>query len=195
MLTLKKSAVICSAALCAAFMFASFAQDGFSTPPAAVPPIGEKPAVKVPTMAQARQLVQAEEYEEAAKAFHQIVTAEPDNAQAWHMLGYSLHASGNLIDALPCHLMAAEFSETAPIASYNVACVYSLRKKADKAFKWLEKSRDLGFADRERVEGDPDFENIRSDARYAEFLKSLDKAAPGGGVQDAVVDPATGKEP
>ncbi len=184
MLKSMKFVLACTLALCAMSMTASFAQD---TPPA-TPPAADKP--KTPTMEEARQFVQAEEFEAAAKAFHQIVTAQPDNAQAWHMLGYSLHASGNLTDALPCHLMAAEFTETAPVASYNVACVYALRNKADKAFEWLNRARDRGFRTRHQIEGDSDMDNIRNDSRFAEFLKSLAPASPDAAPQGSEVDPA-----
>lgn len=198
--TLKKFALVSAIALCAISMTASFAQETPAPapppppPPGAAAPADDKPAQKVPTMQEARQLLQAEEFEAAAKAFHAIVTADPDNANAWHFLGFSLHSAGNLTDALPCHLMAAEFAQTAPIASYNVACVYSLRNKADKAFKWLEKARELGFNNRSQIDGDSDLDNIRKDPRFEEYLKSLEKVAPGAGLEDAVVDPSGEKK-
>lgn len=188
----KIAAIACTVALCAFTVSSSLAQDTpTAAPPATAdkpPATTDKPPVKVgpPTIADGQALIQAEEFEKAAEVFHQIVKADPDNARGWHFLGYSLHAAGNLTDALPCHLMAAEFEQTAPIASYNIACVYSLRKKTEKTFAWLEKSKALGFDNIEQIEGDTDFDNIRSDPRFAKFVESL-KA--GGGEK-----PATGGE-
>lgn len=181
MLKLKPIILGCALTL-SAVTLSTLAQD---KPPAAPPAVDSKPAPKqdakpaVPTIADGQALIATEEFEEAAKVFHQIVKADPDNPRAWHLLGYSLHAGGDLIDAMPCHLMAAEFPQTAAVSSYNVACVYSLRGKTDKAFIWLEKSREAGFNNLEQIENDTDMDNIRKDPRFAEFLKSLQQGAPG----------------
>ena len=190
---LKITAIVATFALCAFTISSTLAQDKPASAPPAQPPASpptttDKPAAPsqkepTPTIADGQALIQAEEYDKAAELFHKIVKAEPDNARAWHFLGYSLHAAGNLTDALPCHLMAAEFEQSAAVASYNAACVYSLRKKADKAFAWLEKAKTAGFDNVEQIEGDTDMENIRSDPRFAKFVESLKNA--GGGQEPA----------
>jgi hypothetical protein len=89
------------------------------------------------------------------------------------MLGYTLHMAGRLDEALPMHLKAAEFQEMAPVATYNVACVHSLKGDKDKAFEWLEKAVALGFGNAEQLAGDTDFDNIRNDPRFTKIAESV----------------------
>lgn len=58
---------------------------------------------------------------------------------------------------------------------YNIACVYSLSKQTDKAFEWLNKAIDEGFANRQTFETDTDLAPIRSDSRYQQLLARLPK--------------------
>ena len=61
------------------------------------------------------------------------------------------------------------------LTHYNVACMYSLLKKSDKAIEHLNKAIALGgFSGgnlAEQIKGDKDFDNIRKDPRYATLLK------------------------
>ena len=86
--------------------------------------------------------------------------------------GYCLHASGELDKAIEIHKKAAEFDQFAGIATYNLACAYSLENQADDAFVALEKAIELGFGDVGQMEGDSDFDNIRKDKRYAKLIES-----------------------
>ncbi len=139
-----------------------------------------------PTIRDGQALIQQEKFEEAAEVFRAITVATPDNPQAWHLLGYSLHAAGKLDEALPCHLMAAEFSQSSGIAAYNVACVYALKGNKDKAFAWLVKSRAAGFSDAEQVENDSDLASLHDDPRYAAYVKTLSQtvARPDGALRE-----------
>lgn len=56
---------------------------------------------------------------------------------------------------------------------YNIACAYSLAKQADKAFEWLNKAIDEGFANRRTFETDSDLDPLRSDSRYQAVLARL----------------------
>lgn len=70
--------------------------------------------------------------------------------------------------------ITAEYSLT----NYNAACMYSLKNKKDKAFKYLNKAIELGgFGENiaASIEGDSDFENIRQDPRYAKAVKKAKK--------------------
>src|SRR5215469_13637138 len=58
-------------------------------------------------------------------------------------------------------------------SSYQIATAYAFRGETEKAFEWLEKAyarRDPGLSD---VKVDPLLNNIRSDPRYAAFLKKM----------------------
>jgi tetratricopeptide (TPR) repeat protein len=126
---------------------------------------------------QAAEAVQAGDYPAAAAGFRKLTEANPKDAQAWHMLGYSLHAAGKLDEALPVHLKATEFPQTAPAATYNVACVHALKGNADQAFLWLEKAVAAGFDDVEQLQRDTDLTTIRKDPRFAK-VEAMVKGGP-----------------
>jgi tetratricopeptide (TPR) repeat protein len=117
--------------------------------------------------------VQSGEFETAVAAFRKATEVDPSFGRAWHMLGYSLHAAGKLDEALKIHLKAAEFADVAPVATYNVACVHSLKGDKDKAFEWLGKAVALGFGDGAQLANDTDFDNIRDDPRFKKLADSM----------------------
>jgi tetratricopeptide (TPR) repeat protein len=124
------------------------------------------------------------DFAKAIPALKMVTEAEPKNARAWLLLGYSLHGNKQLDDALPVHLKAAEFPEVAGVATYNVACVYSLKGDKDKAFEWLGKAVDAGFSQAEHMETDSDMDGIRDDARFAEVQKRMQAKAKEAGARN-----------
>ncbi len=135
---------------------------------------------------------QAQDYAAAAAAYKVVAEADAKSAEAWFRLGYALHATNKIEEALPAHLKAAEIkSAAAPVAMYNVACAYALLGKTDDAFAWLDKAVAGGFANVVQLRKDSDFDKIRADPRFAkveEAMKSKAKADPGitAFVQDGV---------
>ncbi len=59
---------------------------------------------------------------------------------------------------------------------YNAACSFALAGNKDDAFKYLRQAVQVGYLDAEHIRTDPDFESIRSDARWPATLATLDKA-------------------
>jgi tetratricopeptide (TPR) repeat protein len=126
--------------------------------------------------AKAMSAFQAKKWDEAAAAFKKITEQQPDDVTAWQNLGYCLHLSGRLDEALPVHMKAAEFPQAKPVATYNVACVYALKKDKEKAFEWLQKAVDAGFSDANQLTSDDDLASLRSDPRFdalATKMKSM----------------------
>ena len=109
----------------------------------------------------------------AIASFKKLTEIDPKDAQAWHMLGYSLHMAGKLDEALPVHKKAAEFPATAPVATYNVACVYALQGKTDEAFAWLDKAIAVGFDQTDQLEIDTDMDSLRKDPRFEKVQKAM----------------------
>jgi len=123
------------------------------------------------------------DFEKAIPALKKVTEAEPKNGRAWLLLGYSLHGNKQLDEALPVHLKAAEFPEVAAIATYNVACVHSLKGEKDKAFEWLGKAIDAGFDQPEQLDGDTDMDSSRGDARFADVVKRMQAKASEAGAR------------
>ncbi len=114
--------------------------------------------------------IQAQEFDKAAESFAVATEMAPDNAQAWHLLGYSLHMAGKLDQAIEAHQKAATFEITRPIAFYNLACAWSLKGDKDKAFEYLNKAIDAGFDADEYLENDSDLDNLRNDPRFKQLM-------------------------
>ncbi len=122
--------------------------------------------------------VQASDFATATAAFRKICESNPKDGDAWHMLGYSLHASGKLDEALPIHKKAAEFPSSAPASTYNIACVHALQGRTDDAFVSLEKAIELGFGDDDLLATDKDLESLRKDERFTKLVQNLKAKAP-----------------
>ncbi len=129
-------------------------------------------------MVVAQEHIDSQEWQAAVDVLRGVTQSQPDNPRAWLLLGYALHAAGRVDEALPYHLMGAEFDQTAPVCMYNVACVYALKGNSDKALTWLEKSVEAGFSQRQQMQTDPDLESIRSDERFARIMDGLKVQAP-----------------
>ena len=72
---------------------------------------------------QANAAMQAKDYTAAAAAWKQVTEGDPKDGQAWQLLGYSLHVSGKIDEALPAHQKAAEFPRFKGIAEIGRAHV------------------------------------------------------------------------
>lgn len=125
-------------------------------------------------METANELMSDESFEEAIPLLAKLTKLDPDNGEAWFKYGYCLHLSGKLDEALVAHSKAAGFKQFAGIATYNLACAYSLKNETDEALNQLEKAIHLGFDDLNQIEGDSDLDNIRKDQRYIDLIQSLE---------------------
>lgn len=140
------------------------------------PAVQPKPLDLKKLRAEAVAAVQDGDFATAAAAFQKLTDADAKDAEAWHMLGYSLHGAGRLDEALVAHRKAAEFPATKAAATYNIACVHALKGQRDEAFAWLDKAVAAGFQDAGLAGEDPDLASLHGDERFATFVGKL-KAA------------------
>ena len=117
-----------------------------------------------------RQLMGENDFAAAAKSFAKATKADPENALAWHLYGYCLHASGELDKAIEIHKKATHYDQYAGISLYNLGCAYSLKKDADKAFEALNKAVEYGFVRDTAFDDDTDLDNIRKDERFEKLM-------------------------
>lgn len=129
----------------------------------------------------ARAAFNGQDFAAAAPLFRELVKLQPENGDAWFRLGYSLHMSGKIDEAIEVHKKAAEFDGTGVIAAYNLACAYSLKDKKDDAIEALKKAIAKGFRDGNQIKGDSDMDNIRDDDRFKAILKELEGGRRPGG--------------
>lgn len=132
----------------------------------------------VPTLEQARALLEAGDVEKAIEAYRAIVKAQPENGMAHHMLGYALHGKGDLDAALEAHKTAAKFADVRAVSLYNCACVYSLKGEKDEAIEYLGKAVEAGFDRAEHAATDGDLDNVRSDPRFEKVMAAMRGETP-----------------
>ena len=132
---------------------------------------------------EAQAAIATGDFAKAAASWQKVTAANPKDGQAWQLLGYCLHASGKLDEALPIHVKATEFPAVAPVAAYNVACVHALQGRKDDAFSWLDKAVGFGFAQPEQIDGDTDLDSLRSDPRFEVFVTAVAAKAKAAGDQ------------
>jgi hypothetical protein len=122
---------------------------------------------------QANDAVQAGDFDTAAAGFRRITDANPQDGQAMHMLGYSLHAAGKLDEALSIHERAAALPGVGASSAYNAGCALALKGRTDEAFRWLGKAIELGFDDVKLLAEDSDLASLRADARFTDLAKKV----------------------
>jgi tetratricopeptide (TPR) repeat protein len=57
--------------------------------------------------------------------------------------------------------------------AYNIACAYSVMKKAEEAVRWLQAAADKGFPCYPLFEKDPYLDHLRKDPRFIELMANL----------------------
>lgn len=119
--------------------------------------------------------VATQDWTNAVATYRKLVEADPKDGKSWHMLGYSLHATGDLDAAIEVHIKATEFPAVAPIASYNVACVHALKGRNEEALTWLEKAAALGFTGASHIANDPDMDALRDLPRFKRALQRIEQ--------------------
>lgn len=119
--------------------------------------------------------VVAHDWTEASNAYRTLTQRDETDARAWFMLGYCLHASGRLEEAIDAHTRAATFANTKPTALYNLACAYSLKDRKELAIGTLRRAIDAGFVSPTPIGNDSDFATLKDDP---EFQKLAAAAKP-----------------
>jgi len=126
-------------------------------------------------MAAANELYTQKRYAESAAAFADVLKDEPQNGRAWFLLGMSYHSAGKYEQAIAAFEKNLSIAQN-PGSMFNLARGYSRLKQPDKAFEWLDKAVKAAPGAVQTPETDPDLESIRTDARFAKFLESVDRA-------------------
>ncbi len=128
---------------------------------------------------EAIQNSQSEDFEKAVELLREVEKENGiDPFIAFH-LGYNLHASGNLDEAIKYHKTAidSDNKEIKVLALYNLACAHSLKDEKDDAFKYLKKAIGTGYQRSDQIahaKQDPDFKNIKTDPRWKDMIAMME---------------------
>jgi serine/threonine protein kinase/Tfp pilus assembly protein PilF len=119
-----------------------------------------------------RVYVQKKMFQEAIDELQSAVTLSGGRPVYLASLGYAYAVSGQGNKAAKILNELTQLSARKFVPAYEVAALCAGLKRKDQAFQWLEKARDERSSLR-GVESDPAFDSLRSDPRYAGFLRSL----------------------
>ena len=113
----------------------------------------------------------------AAKILEGVTEREPKNGRAWRLLGAARQQAKQLDTAIAAYQKAIALGPD-PVATYNIAVVYAIKKDADKAYEWLAKAKAAKY-DMSAMEVDTNLAALRNDPRFATFVpKPEDFANP-----------------
>jgi hypothetical protein len=114
----------------------------------------------------ANELMDAGRWPEIVAMCEKLVAENPDDAHVWLALARAHHGNQDLDAAIEAGRRAAMFPAVRAVASYNLACAYSLIGERDRALEALGAAKRAGFANRELMATDPDLEPVRKDPRF-----------------------------
>ena len=98
----------------------------------------------------------------------------PDDARAYYLGAITLSQEGEVEEALEWTEKAVSIEPNETKVLYNAACIYSLLGKVDMALDYFERAVNSGYASREWIENDSDFDQIRDHPRFKKILDKLD---------------------
>jgi tetratricopeptide (TPR) repeat protein len=114
-----------------------------------------------------------ERHEEALTALSQAAELLPSNVNVWLALGWCRKRTGRLDLAIDALERAEEVSPEAAIVHYNLACYWSLAGKRQLALSYLSRAISLDDQFRYLIDGEPDFDPIRSDPAFRALVELI----------------------
>jgi TolB-like protein/Tfp pilus assembly protein PilF len=97
----------------------------------------------------------------------------PDDPRAATIRAVSLCRAGRPDEGLHWAEQALAIDPEDAGVRYNVACLFALEARKDRAFECLDDAIRAGFGNREWLEKDPDLTSLRDDARFDTLLAGL----------------------
>jgi CubicO group peptidase (beta-lactamase class C family) len=120
-----------------------------------------------PSEAEAAAFFTRRDWLNAAWAYQSVTERSPQNAEAWHRLGSSLHRLRRYDQAIQAYSRAVELGVKDEYLPYLLARCYAMKSQKDEAFKWLWKAIEVGFKDSDNeLSTEPELDNLRDDPRF-----------------------------
>ena len=127
-----------------------------------------------------RHLGREEEALETAKralaAMERRVAINPGESRAWYLGAVDLMYLGERERAFQWAERAIAVDPNEVSTFYNVGCMYSVAGEKDRALANLERAVQLGFAQREWVDNDGDWDSVRDDPRFEKICAQIKSA-------------------
>jgi dienelactone hydrolase len=117
-----------------------------------------------------------QDWVETVKVYAHVVAQQPNYGEGHFRLGFGQLYLGMFDQAIGSFERSLELGYFCPASSYNIACSHARRDglgDRDKAFEWLDRAVEIGFADYGLLKSDPDLSNLRGDPRFAKVLERV----------------------
>lgn len=115
----------------------------------------------------------ANRFEEAIVHFQRSLEMEPENIHGLLAIAWCFKRVDRLDDAIESMQIAIEFEPEQAICHYNLACYFALGGQVANAIEYLAQAFELRPSFRQQVAGESDFDTIRDDPEFAEFLSPV----------------------
>ncbi len=99
---------------------------------------------------------------------------DADDARALCLGGTMLVSTGDVERAISMAGHARSIEPNDPRVLYNIACIYSLAGEIEQALDCFELAITAGYASREWIDNDVDFDPIRNHTRFQQVIEKLD---------------------
>ncbi len=114
-----------------------------------------------------------ERYEEALPPLRKAASEDPENIHAWLALGWCCKRTGRLEAAIDAMERALKAQPGEALLHYNLSCYWSLAGNKERAIGHLSRALAIEPEYRNLVDGEPDFDPIRSDPGFQALLGTV----------------------
>lgn len=115
----------------------------------------------------------ARRFDDAINWYQQTLEIEPDNVHCLLAVAWCYKRSSRLDDAIEAMHVAIEYEPDQAICHYNLACYLALKGETPGAITFLAQAFELQPEYRQMVEHEPDFDPIRDNDAFTEFLSPV----------------------
>jgi tetratricopeptide (TPR) repeat protein len=115
----------------------------------------------------------AEAYARALEATERYIALNPDDGRGLTMGSVARARAGDRAGALEWAERAIAAEGDDPVILYAAAGTFSVLGMTDRAVEIFARAIELGFANRQWIEKDPDFDRVRDDPRFREIVQGL----------------------
>ncbi len=115
----------------------------------------------------------AHRFDQAIDHFRKALEIEPDNIHGLLAIAWCFKRLDRIDDAIESMQIAIEFEPEQAICHYNLACYFALAGRTSNAIEYLAQAFELRPSLRQEVAGESDFDVIRDDPEFLEFLSPV----------------------
>ena len=134
----------------------------------------EVPADTTAMMREAYVLYDKNAGKESEAKFREIIQRDPENGEAWFMVGMFRHFNKDFPSARECFEKAQAFGYRPALAQFNIACGYSLLNEKQNAMLHIRQAIELGLTNRSHFATDPDLQNLQDLPEFKALVASLE---------------------